>query len=201
MSKELIELTLKMDQKELNTQIAVQCAPLLSGVKISNILIVEKKHRKEIFKIFSGTRVSVYLLCASKDKVIFLLYHRPQMEKLLLQKEARKLLLELKYTSFRLGYVLREHAERYERYMKDKEAFPHEMGLLLGYPIEDIRGFMDNDGQNFLYTGYWKVYENLSEKLIVFETYHKAKEQIMRMVCNGIGISAILNLSDCLLEN
>lgn len=201
MSKELIELTFKMNQKELNTQIAVQCAPLLSGVKISNILIVEKRHKKQIYQLFSGSRILVYLLCEDNEKAIFLLFDRTLMESLLLQEETRKLLSELGYQSFRLGYVLREYADRYERYMKNKQAFPHEMGLLLGYPMEDIRGFIENNGQNFLYTGYWKVYGNLSEKLLVFETYQKAKERVMRLVHNGACISTIINQPHCLLNS
>lgn len=37
-------------------------------------------------------------------------------------------------------------------------AFPHEIGLFLGYPLEDVVGFIENDGENYLCTGCWKVY-------------------------------------------
>ena len=36
MSKETLELMLCLDRKEMETQTALQCAPLLTGVKISN---------------------------------------------------------------------------------------------------------------------------------------------------------------------
>ena len=37
--------------------------------------------------------------------------------------------------------------------------FPHEIGLFLGYPPEDVRGFMaDCRGRNCKCTGCWKVY-------------------------------------------
>ena len=36
--------------------------------------------------------------------------------------------------------------------------FPHEVGLFLGYPYDDVRGFMDNAGQDCLASGCWKVY-------------------------------------------
>lgn len=37
-------------------------------------------------------------------------------------------------------------------------AFPHEIGLFLGYPLEDVVGFIENDGENYLCSGCWKVY-------------------------------------------
>ena len=47
---------------------------------------------------------------------------------------------------------------RYRAYMNGSKIFPHEMGLLLGYPVEDVTGFMVHGGKNSLYSGYWKVY-------------------------------------------
>ena len=38
--------------------------------------------------------------------------------------------------------------------MEEKGAFPHEIGLLLGYPVEDVLGFIRYQGKNYLYTGY-----------------------------------------------
>lgn len=68
------------------------------------------------------------------------------------------------------------------------------MGLLLGYPVEDVIGFIQNDGENFLYSGYWKVYTNLSEALEHFERYNLAKETAVRMVSEGKDIFQILHI-------
>ena len=41
--------------------------------------------------------------------------------------------------------------------LKDADEFPHEIGLFLGYPPEDVEGFIQEpNGQK--YTGIWKVY-------------------------------------------
>lgn len=45
MSKETLHLLLRMNHDRLETQIALQCAPLLTGVKISNLLTVTS-HRE-----------------------------------------------------------------------------------------------------------------------------------------------------------
>ena len=47
--------------------------------------------------------------------------------------------------------------------------FPHELGLLLGYPAEDVRGFMGIGYKKCLYTGYWKVYEKAEERSHCFQ--------------------------------
>lgn len=60
--------------------------------------------------------------------------------------------------------------------MNGEQQFPHEMGLLLGYPIEDVVGFMEHSGKEYLYSGYWKVYENVS----IYEIYKKDSENYYR---------------------
>ena len=76
--------------------------------------------------------------------------------------------------------------------MKSEGAFPHELGLLLGYPAEDVVGFIVNEGKNYLYTGYWKVYANVQETVRLFEQFKQAKEKVIRMVAKGISIHHIL---------
>ena len=37
-------------------------------------------------------------------------------------------------------------------------SFPHEIGFFLGYPYEDVVGFIDNEGRIFRCSGCWRVY-------------------------------------------
>lgn len=50
--------------------------------------------------------------------------------------------------------MVEELKKRYACYMEEKGAFLHEIGLLLGYPVEDVLGFIRHQGKNYLYTGY-----------------------------------------------
>ena len=76
--------------------------------------------------------------------------------------------------------------------MQQDSCFPHEIGLLLGYPIEDVEGFIANKGKNYLYAGYWKVYENVEEKKLLFEAYESAKDGVLLLVANGYEIKSII---------
>ena len=59
------------------------------------------------------------------------------------------------------------------------------MGLLLGYPVEDVEGFILHKGQNALYSGYWKVYHNLSKTLKLFEYFDIVRDWTLKEIMNG----------------
>ncbi len=197
MSPELLEILAGMDLKEMNTQMALQCAPLLMGIKISNMLIVDLNDKERVKDTFQESALSFYILYMSDRKAVYLVYNGELLVKYLRKKENQKLLRILGYHEYDLISILMELARRYQGYMQSANAFPHELGLLLGYPLEDVMGFIINHGQNPLYTGYWKVYENLGEKLILFEQYQKAKERVIRLVAQGVSIRHILSFSEC----
>ena len=71
--------------------------------------------------------------------------------------------------------------------------FPHELGLLLGYPAEDVRGFMGIGHKKCLYTGYWKVYEKPEEKIALFSEYDRAMDLALSM---AYGRQNILKLKE-----
>lgn len=47
------------------------------------------------------------------------------------------------------------------RKLRRSEDFPHEIGLFLGYPLEDVAGFMELGPCSCKCTGCWKVYGNV----------------------------------------
>jgi hypothetical protein len=98
----------------------------------------------------------------------------------------------LGYEQSELEDILIEFAQRFQSYMEQRGKFPHEMGLLLEYPIEDVVGFIHHQGKNCLYSGYWKVYGNLQQALHTFELYKQAKEQMLRMVAHGVSMERIV---------
>ena len=51
--------------------------------------------------------------------------------------------------------------------------FPHEIGLFLGYPIDDVISFIENKGKNFKCCGCWKVYHDEDNAKKTFEKYKK----------------------------
>ena len=77
---------------------------------------------------------------------------------------------------------------------KTKNDFPHELGLLLGYPPEDVEGFIRHRGKNCLCTGYWKVYENREQKQQLFQRFEYAKENLVLLLSYGVGMADIMDI-------
>lgn len=66
------------------------------------------------------------------------------------------------------------------------ESFPHEIGIVLGYPPEDIEGFKRYKGRNFKCCGYWKVYGNAERAQKMFDAYTLCREKLMQALQNGV---------------
>ena len=192
MSREIFELVREMDLKNIEIQLALQCAPLITGLKVSNLLIVSLENAGQVTAIIEKSGLSYYKMLQTKEKVTFLLYRRKQLEEFLCRREIRHFFRQEVYQVFQFGRILRTFQMRYATYMKEGGEFPHEMGLLLGYPLEDVRGFMENEGKYFLYSGYWKVYENMTKKIRLFRKFEVAKEMLIFLIYNGVGMEEIM---------
>ena len=50
--------------------------------------------------------------------------------------------------------------------LRTEEDFPHEVGLFLSYPPEDVQGFIDHRAMDFKCAGLWKVYGDQQRALL-----------------------------------
>lgn len=57
------------------------------------------------------------------------------------------------------------------RRLQKPDFFPHEIGLFLGYPPEDVQGFMEHRGRHFKCAGLWKVYGDADAAQETFRQY------------------------------
>lgn len=194
MCQEVFEMVRKMDMKDVELQIALQCAPLITGIKMSNLLIVSLAQESTVHMAFKGSGISYFRLWRTKDKVAFLLFRRNQMEHYLSNRQVLDILQEAGYKNTAFGSILKTFQERYQAYLLKKEPFPHEMGLLLGYPVEDVKGFILHRGENYLYSGYWKVYDRVEQKKRLFRRYEEAKETLIQLHANDIDIRLIVQI-------
>ena len=63
--------------------------------------------------------------------------------------------------------------------------FPHEIGLFLGYPPEDVRGFMEQGSRACKCVGCWKVYGDVEAAQKRFDTFRSCKDCYLRCVTRG----------------
>ncbi len=194
MSQEAFEMIQCMDMKYIGNQMVLQCAPVISGWKISNLLKISRENEELLKSLLRGTGLSCYKVLEQEQECIFLVYRKAALESYLNQIEIKYLLKQEGYEDFTLQDIFCNFKTRYMAYMESKKEFPHEIGVLLGYPIEDVVGFMKNKGKKFLYTGYWKVYGQLEEKLRLFQQFDQAKEAMIYLIGNGVDIREIIDI-------
>lgn len=194
MSQEIYEIVKGMDLENIETQLALQCAPLITGLKVSNLLIISKGNEEVVKRILNRTGISYYRLIQTRTKTTFLLFRRNELEEFLADENVRNVLMKAGYKSLQIDKILRTFSLRYEAYIQGDKSFPHEMGLLLGYPVEDVVGFVENNGKNFLYSGYWKVYENQKAKVKLFDKFKVAEETLIHLLSNGLSMSDIIDI-------
>lgn len=196
MSHEVFELVQGMDFTDIEMQLAMQCAPVIMGLKISNLLIISNENVDKVRGILDGTNLLSRILLVKEKKSILLVYQQERFLQYFSQEEIRKLLRRLGYRKMELEELLLVFCGRYADYCRCGGNFPHEMGLLLGYPIEDVTGFIENNGKNFLYTGYWKVYQNIGEKIHLFRQFELAKETIIQLIAMGVSIKDVIRKAE-----
>jgi hypothetical protein len=194
MSQETWEIVTKKKVDGIELQLALQCAPLIAGLKVSNLLNIEKQDFPAVLAIIGHSHLRCYTLLSMQQKMTVLLYDPKRLQAYLEQPEVTAFFTENGYESLSMEALLEEFCIRYQRYMEEKKEFPHEMGLLLGYPIEDVNGFIEDGGAHPLCTGYWKVYHNKEKKLRLFEHFENAKESMIQLLSCGVHMADIVEI-------
>ncbi len=176
MPKEMLEKYLAEDGDYLRLQLVMQSAPLLKGVKISCVLVMEKTKLQDVFEEFKNTDIEYAVFHEMESKIMVLFYRRKELEHYLGRSQIQLFLSQFGYK----GNSIEEHLpllrERVSVFYKKKDTFPHEIGVFLGYPIEDVTGFIEHAGKNFLFCGYWKVYSNIQRAKEIFQKCDEAKD-------------------------
>lgn len=193
LSREVMEIVQRMDSRKIGNQLVLQCAPLIVGLKMSNLFIIQNEHISKMYRLLKESRISYYVFLVTEKMSTLFLYDREKLENFLSKKQIRLFFREEGYLDFDLQKVLFRFRCQYRLYWSGKRDFPHELGLLLGYPIEDVNGFILNKGKKSLYTGYWKVYDDVQGKKELFRMYELAKETLIQLVFNGISIAEIID--------
>lgn len=192
MSEEVLHMIQKMDRNDLDLQMAMQCAPLFAGLKISNLLIVNTNDRSRVLQMLKHSQISHITLSEYQGKITMLLYQQEKLEEYFSNQRVRNLLRFLGYEELSFWQLLMRFRDRFRFYQEKEQDFPHEMGLFLGYPVEDVAGFIKNRGQKSICTGYWKVYRDPQEKLSLFEQFERAREQLVRYIYGGGSVCRVI---------
>jgi len=72
---------------------------------------------------------------------------------------------------------------------------PHEVGYFLGYPFEDVDGFIRHEGRDFVYAGCWKAYADARGSFRRFERFRRCDRRCAAMRAAGASFADVAGLS------
>ncbi len=173
--------------KNFELKLANHSAPSLLGIKCANLISLNKHefNIKEQLERFNSKAVKKGLkikqLCSCENRVLIFLYNEKMLSDRLAVAENRDILIRYGYTeNMKSDECLKRLSER----IGVNGEFPHEIGVFLGYPPEDVIGFIENKGKNFKLCGNWKVYGDVKKAKRVFDNYDKCR----RFLCDKLNM-------------
>lgn len=175
------------NSKKLNQMflgLLLPCAPVITHSRVACSLstMYKTKDQSEVFGCFLHlilcNQLLIQPIIATEDFTVYLIYQEDMLLEKVNDSTARTLLEKYDYPNDSLSNMLNRLSIRMEQYFYEEEEFPHEFGVFLGYPIEDILAFIKEGGKNSVMTGYWKVYYNKEVAAKAFSSFDLAKDEI-----------------------
>lgn len=183
------------DSDYLFSTILFHAAPVLHSDKSAVLLTFATNHRnlKAIWdqnrqNFPYGVKLKFYEISKSDSHTCVLFYDESSLTEKIMVPEVLDFLTSEGYENrerlIDILATLRKHSTG---------CCPHEVGIFLGYPLEDVLGFIANGGKNCLTCGYWKVYADPEAKQILFNTYDDSRMQVIKdLVHNKVSPDTLL---------
>ncbi len=172
-------------------------APTLAGLKPASMFVwnyenLECDNCKKIVQQFNeklnSRGIFINILKENSNKCLVFVYREKLLKTMLEDERAMNILYNRGYDVQKdIRGLLAELSLRIRCF----KCFPHEIGVFLGYPIEDVVAFIENKGKNCRAIGCWKVYQNECYALKLFEKYLKCKSLYTRYFQKGWSVESL----------
>lgn len=166
------------------------CAPTLANLKTGSLFVCPITDRPSFFSSLRSLNellvpkgLRALPLRIREYSALVYLYRPSRLKKDLEDPAAIKILQDHGYSCY--GKCLPKLIER----VRASEEFPHEIGLFLGYPPEDVQGFLDH--RPCKCCGCWKVYGDENKAKKTFDLYKKCERVYCQQLAQGIDIKRL----------
>ena len=179
----------------MDEKIIKYASPTLSGLKTGNLfkIYIDKYYPLESIlfnynNLFNPYNIYLYKVYETEKYALIYIFRIDLLKKVLYNKNVKNFLLSCGYDYTSLNSIL---LSLKNRFYKSKKT-PHEVGVFLGYPLEDVLGFIINKGKNYKFSGCWKVYGNSINYEKVFNDYKKCKNKNLILYNMGIPLESLI---------
>lgn len=167
------------------------CAPTLASLKTANLFSYTYPSIAELQETIAywnecmaDKGVTLTVLRVNSATALVYVYREAYLKRDLQKPGVAQLLRHFGYNSMETDMVLSKLQSR----LRERDEFPHEIGLFLGYPLQDVIGFIKYKGSNCKCTGCWKVYGDESEASRIFAMFDKCRNIYVNLWRQGRSI-------------
>lgn len=171
------------------------CAPTFAGLKTGNLFRISyadieafREELRELNGILKRKGLRAVPVRMTAEFALVYLYRPDFLKRDLGSEEATRLLKSLGYEPQSVNRSVAFLA----RMMREKEAFPHEVGLFLSYPPEDVLGFMKSSREGVKCVGCWKVYGDEARARAAFWRFQRCREVFEENVQRGRKLETLI---------
>ena len=176
-------------QYTLDQLFATHCAPALTGVAPANLISLRRgefpqldAELRKYQRAFARRGVRFETLCSCPNHELILVYRPELMVQALARAGVEEILAPCGYDE---TWPVEKMVAHLGRRVRESGSFPHEIGVFLGYPVEDVVGFIKHKGQNFKLCGPWKVYGDVEAAKRCFARIQRVSQNIRERIDGG----------------
>ncbi|MBQ3941180.1 MAG: DUF3793 family protein [Oscillospiraceae bacterium] len=169
------------------------CAPTLAGIKTGNLFSYPYRSAEEMRtavrhwnRILRDKGVRIVPLRFEKNRALIYVYRPSHLSGDLKNKDAAAILTRFGYPAASSGQCIVQLIRR----LRETAGFPHEIGLFLGYPPEDVTGFIEHRSDCRM-TGCWKVYGDVQKCSRLFSAYKRCIRSCEAKLHRGVPVPAM----------
>ena len=154
------------------------CSATLSGLKCANLFnyfFTDEQQLTEELKLwnshFRSKGIQLSVLRQKSNSALIYMCRPVRLSRRLANSDTARFLSGYGYTDMSVQAVIARLSARIQL----TDSFPHEIGVMLDYPLCDVIGFITHKGENCKCTGIWKVYGDEKEAVRQFGKLKKCK--------------------------
>ncbi|MGN0550940.1 MAG: DUF3793 family protein [Acutalibacteraceae bacterium] len=178
------------------------CSPTLAGLKTANLYTERFDNTAQLNdyiyiwnKRLNCKGVSLDALRVKNNSALIYVCRKQRLNADLQKQGVCEFLREFGYDS---ALTAEKTIQNLKRRLMCNKNFPHEIGLFLGYPLCDVKAFIENKGKNSKFNGVWKVYSDVQQARRTFEGFKKCRniyaeqyktgKSVVQLTANSSGV-------------
>ena len=171
-----------------------QGAPTLAGIKTGSLFPCPCRDESALLndirrlnRLLAPKGLCLLPIRFKDEQALLYLYRPARLRRDLADGGAQALLRQSGYGCESCGRCIAQLIRR----LQAGGEFPHEVGLFLSYPPEDVQGFIQNRAGGFRCAGLWKVYGDAERAQAIFQKYRQCTQIYCRLYRAGVSLERL----------